>query len=85
MKNQYSQSKESQLISEPDYSGSYTVKDYLGWTFDNLYEIIKGKVWKMSPAHTSDHQRIDRELVRKMLPVFEGENCELFLPLLISI
>jgi Uma2 family endonuclease len=79
MKNKYPQSEESQVVSEPDYSGSYTVKDYLSWTFDGLYEIIKGKVWKMSPAPTSDHQRIDRRIVRKMLPYFpEGENCELF-------
>ncbi|MGB0430765.1 MAG: Uma2 family endonuclease [Bacteroidia bacterium] len=79
MKNKYTQSEESQVVSEPDYGGSYTVKDYLSWTFDGLYEIIKGKVWKMSPAPTSDHQRIDRRIVRKMLPYFpEGGNCELF-------
>ena len=70
---------QNSTISEPDCSVNYTAKDYLNWTFEGLYELIKGKVWKMSPAPSSEHQRIDRKLVRKMLPLFsEGGSCELF-------
>jgi Uma2 family endonuclease len=80
MKNKYPQSEESQVVSEPDYSANYTVKDYLSWTFDGLYEIIKGKVWKMSPAPNSDHARIDIDLLRYFLPAFpkNESGCNVF-------
>ncbi len=79
MKNEeYAQGEENQVVSEPDYSGSYTVKDYLSWTFDGFYEIIKGKVWKMSPAPTSSHQRVSFNLSFEFGRIFKGQNCEAF-------
>lgn len=40
----------------------YTYRDYLKFTFDEVVEIIKGKIFKMSPAPVSAHQIISSNL-----------------------
>ncbi len=67
------------VAKEPDTSRTYTARDYLEWTFEGLYELIRGKVYKMSPAPGADHQRISRKLSRKFFNFFkEGHQCEAF-------
>jgi len=44
----------SQLI----LSKSYTYADYLTWQFKERVELIKGKIFKMSPAPSRGHQDI---------------------------
>jgi Uma2 family endonuclease len=41
-----------------DLSGTYTYADYLKWEFDERLELIRGKIFRMSPAPASSHQRI---------------------------
>ena len=41
-----------------DLSKTYTYADYLKWEFDERLELIKGRVFKMSPAPASYHQQI---------------------------
>jgi hypothetical protein len=48
---------------EPDLSLSYTYADYLKWDLPEMVELIRGKVYKMSPAPTSSHQRISTSLL----------------------
>ena len=64
-------------VNEPEalYGGNYTAKDYLSWTFDELVELIKGKVWKMSPAPTSRHQIANSNLSRLFGNHFVGHKC----------
>lgn len=66
-------------VEEPDMSGSYTARDYLRWQFDELVELIRGKIVKMSPSPTSNHQRILREISGIIVPYFHGKKCEVFL------
>lgn len=58
--------------------GSYTYWDYLKWKLDERVELIKGKIWKMSPALGSSHQKISMNLTRFFLSVFAENPCELF-------
>lgn len=38
-------------LNEPDVSyNNYTYADYLTWSMDKMVELIKGRVYKMSPA-----------------------------------
>lgn len=79
MKNYQQPSPEKQQVNEPDMSRSYTAREYLEWTFDGLYEIIRGKVFKMSPSPGTIHQRISMNLTRIFLPHFHKKsNCEIF-------
>lgn len=57
--NNFSQNNNgSPKVEEPDLSGTYTAGDYLQWTFEGLVELIRGRIYKMSPAPTSWHQLI---------------------------
>ncbi|MFN4082863.1 MAG: Uma2 family endonuclease [Bacteroidia bacterium] len=41
-----------------DYSITYTYADYLKLTIEDRFEVIKGKLFKMSPAPSTKHQSI---------------------------
>ena len=45
-------------IDQLDLQKSYSYADYLKWRFEERVELIKGKIFKMSPAPARRHQRI---------------------------
>ncbi len=45
-----------------DLNKKYSYADYLTWQFDEMVEIIKGKVFKMSPAPNRLHQEVSSNL-----------------------
>lgn len=47
---------------ELNLSKTYTFADYLNWNDGNRYELIKGAIFKMSPAPLFEHQSILMEL-----------------------
>ncbi|MFN0048911.1 MAG: Uma2 family endonuclease [Cytophagales bacterium] len=49
-------------LSDLDLNKTYTVLDYLSWQFDDMIELIKGKIYQMSPAPRSQHQWISQNL-----------------------
>ncbi len=66
-------------VKEPDLSGTYTYADYMTWEWDQLAEIIHGKIFKMSPAPSVTHQRIAGNLHGPMWNYFKGKKCQVFL------
>jgi Uma2 family endonuclease len=67
-------------VEEPiaDYGVEYTYADYLKFDFEEMVELIKGKIFKMSPAPNTSHQRILRRISSKFDGLLEGTKCELF-------
>jgi Uma2 family endonuclease len=67
-------------VNEPDFSygGVYTYADYLRWTIEERLELIKGKIFKMSPAPSSTHQRVSQWLNKELLLFLDGKKCEVF-------
>jgi len=67
-------------VEEPilDYGKVYTYADYLQWRFKERIEIIKGKVFKMSPAPARLHQKVSSKLSRVFLNVFHKSTCEVY-------
>ncbi|PJJ79862.1 Uma2 family endonuclease [Mucilaginibacter auburnensis] len=65
-------------LSDLDINKTYTYADYLKWAFDERLELIKGKIFKMSPAPGSIHQRISLRLSRWFGNYLEGKRCEAF-------
>ena len=61
-------------IGQLDLDGTYSYADYLKWQFDNFVEIIKGKVYQMSPAPSRFHQDISREIERPIANYFYKRN-----------
>ena len=45
-------------INQLDLHKKYTYADYLTWQFKERVELIRGKVFRMSPAPNDEHQRI---------------------------
>ncbi|MFC3562604.1 hypothetical protein [Pedobacter jamesrossensis] len=43
-------------FNEIDASLTYSYANYLNWLFDDRVELIKGKIFKMSPAPSRVHQ-----------------------------
>jgi hypothetical protein len=50
---------EENQVKEPTsaYDKHYTYRDYLQFTFDEMVEIIKGKIFRMSPGPSTSHQK----------------------------
>ena len=53
-------------VEEPHMTGTYSCKDYLTRNWEEMVELIGGKIYKMSPAPSSQHQGISGELFRKV-------------------
>ena len=45
-------------IENLDLNKIYSYADYLKWQFSERVELIKDRIFKMSPAHSSEHQHI---------------------------
>jgi len=49
-------------INQLDLDKRYPYADYLIWQFDEMVELIKGKVYQRSPAPNSYHQQVSANL-----------------------
>jgi len=65
-------------ISQLDLNKTYSYADYLTWQFEQYVELIKGKIWKMSPAPRSMHQRVSWKIASKIDRYIDNKNCEAF-------
>ncbi|REE05611.1 Uma2 family endonuclease [Marinoscillum furvescens] len=61
---------------EPD--AIYTYQDYLRWSFEERVELIKGKLFKMSPAPSRKHQEVSRELSLALGNFLKGKTCKVY-------
>ncbi|HAI74985.1 MAG TPA: restriction endonuclease [Microscillaceae bacterium] len=65
-------------INELDLEGIYSYADYLTWRFEQSVELIKGKIFKMSPAPSVKHQRISGRVYLSVGSYFQKQNCDVF-------
>ncbi|PSJ78753.1 Uma2 family endonuclease [Sphingobacteriales bacterium UPWRP_1] len=56
----------------------YTYADYLTWNFTERLELIKGKIFKMSPAPNLEHQKVSFEIARQIGNYLLGKSCRAF-------
>lgn len=64
-------------IEQLDLNGTYTYADYLTWQFDEMLELIKGKLF-MCPAPNVNHQRISIRLSAIIYNHFKHKKCQPF-------
>jgi len=60
------------------YDKVYTYADYLKFDLDYMVELIRGKVFKMTPAPSMRHQRISRELLLTIGNFLKGKRCQVY-------
>lgn len=65
-------------FSDLDLSKSYTYADYLKWQFNERLELIKGKIFKMSPAPGTAHQRVSGIVSNELYNYLKGKPCQVF-------
>lgn len=68
----------AQTISSLDLSKTYSYADYLNWNFRERIELLVGKVFKMSPAPGTVHQKVSGKLHFTLFGYFENKPCEVF-------
>lgn len=61
-----------------DVNRSYTYADYLTWQFDEYVELIKGKIFTMSPAPSRKHQRVSSQLLKILFAHFKEQSCDVY-------
>ena len=65
-------------INQLDVTKTYTYADYLLWEFSERVELIKGKIFKMSPAPSRMHQAISRNIEFKLFSHLQKQTCEVY-------
>jgi Uma2 family endonuclease len=65
-------------FNQLDLSRQYTYADYLTWKFQERVELIFGKIFRMSPAPTSNHQYAVSVLHGTIFPYLKGKPCKVF-------
>lgn len=65
-------------INQLDLTKRYTYADYLTWQFDDLVELIRGKIVKMSPGPNMAHQWVSAELHFVVMQYLRKTKCKAF-------
>ncbi|MFD2162416.1 Uma2 family endonuclease [Paradesertivirga mongoliensis] len=75
----YSASEKPVLsFEEIDPSLTYSYAHYLTWLFDDRVELIKGQIFKMSPAPAPYHQQISVHLASFLFNFLKGKPCKVY-------
>ncbi|NND32469.1 MAG: Uma2 family endonuclease [Saprospiraceae bacterium] len=75
---EYSEKKDKTKNQLEEPSTNYTYDDYLNFEFDHLVELIHGKIFPMTPAPGTTHQKTSLKLTLLIAPYFEKSACHFF-------
>jgi len=65
-------------INQLDLNKKYSYADYLSWQFSERVELIKGWIYKMSPAPRRLHQRVSVKLTFEFMKYFENRTYQVY-------
>ena len=65
-------------INQLDTSKRYTYADYLTWHFQERVELIKGWLYRMSPAPSRKHQDVSIRMSSRIFNYLEGKDCRVY-------
>lgn len=65
-------------LSQLDPKGTYTYADYLQWQFDETVELIRGKIYQMSPAPKRVQQDVSGNLAFALRTHFDDVGCKVY-------
>lgn len=67
------------LLADLDLNKTYTYADYFKWKFEERVELIRGRIFKMSPAPSRRHQRITGDMFTVMNAFLKGKKCDVYI------
>lgn len=65
-------------FQELDLTKKYTYADYQKWTFQERLELIKGKIYAMSPAPNRKHQEVSVRVTTDLYNFLENRPCKVY-------
>jgi len=65
-------------LNQLDLNARYSYADYLKWQLEERIELIKGKIFKMSPAPATRHQQYVGEIFRQISNHLHRNTCKVF-------
>ena len=66
-------------FNDIDASLTYSYAHYLTWLFDERVELIKGQIFKMSPAPSRFHQEISGHVFNLIFNHLKGQSCKVYI------
>jgi len=67
-----------ETLNDIDFSASYTYADYMRFAFEERLEIIKGRLFQMSPAPSRIHQEILTNIFGPIYNILKGKPCRVY-------
>ncbi len=65
-------------FADLDLNKTYTYADYFKWKFEERVELIKGKLFKMSPAPGNLHQQLSGDIYGHIWSFLRGSKCRVY-------
>ena len=65
-------------INQLDTNKLYSYADYMRWSFEERIELLKGRLFRMSPAPSTRHQKISNLLSSKITWFLSNDDCNIF-------
>jgi Uma2 family endonuclease len=65
-------------INSLDVNKTYSYAEYLTWRFSERVEIIKGRLFKMTPAPARKHQKVSGALFREISSFLKKKSCDVY-------
>jgi len=73
-------SEDEKVLSFEDIDASltYSYAHYLTWLFDDRVELIRGQIFKMSPAPSPYHQQISVRIASELFLFLKNKVCQVY-------
>jgi Uma2 family endonuclease len=65
-------------FADLDLNKTYTYADYFKWKFEDRVELIKGKIFRMSPAPNRFHQELAGYIYNKLYVFLDNKPCKTY-------
>lgn len=65
-------------LNDIDASLTYSYANYLTWLFDERVELIKGKIFEMSPAPNRFHQKVSIHIASILFYYLKNKSCKVY-------
>ena len=74
------ETKKPDTVNEPQAeNGMYSYADYLTWQFEEVVELIRGKIFKKAAAAPRRlHQKVSGELSYRLTGFLKGQKCQVY-------
>jgi Uma2 family endonuclease len=66
-------------LQQLDLNKRYTFQDYLSWRFMDRVELLWGKIARMAPAPSMQHQKIAGTFFREISNFLKESSCQVFI------